>query len=242
MPTSATDLAAARTLLATERHGTLCTAHAAHGGWPFGSVVPYAVLQSGDPVVLLAEIAEHTRNIAADARVTLFVADSRSADRPQAGARVAMMARAEIASGAAAPGAQAAYFDRFPEARGHFSSHGFDFYALRVERIRWIAGFGSMGWIDRGEWAVSAAPNPLAAAAQGISEHMNRDHPDSLVVLARRYAGITAKSATMVGLDATGLDLDVEGTRVRIDFPRAVSTPDEVRQVVTGMLGHARKP
>lgn len=241
MPTSATDLAAARQLFASERHGTLCTAHAAHGGWPFGSVVPYAVLPSGEPVVLLAEIAEHTRNIAADPRVTLFVIDAKSADRPQAGARAALMARAEIASGAAAPVAQAAYLDRFPEARGHFSSHGFAFYVLRVERIRWIAGFGSMGWIDRGEWAVPVAANPLAAHAQRISDHMNRDHPDSLVVLARRYAGITAAAAKMVGLDATGLDLDIEGKRVRIDFPRAVSTPDEVRQVVTGMLGHARR-
>ena len=70
---------------------------------------------------------------------------------------------------------------------------------------------------------------------------MNRDHADSLVVLARRYAGVTVSAATMVGLDATGLDLDADGKRVRIDFPRAVSTPDEVRQVVTGMLGHARR-
>lgn len=241
MPTSATDLAAARALLATERHGTLCTAHAAHGGWPFGSVVPYAVLANGDPVVLLAEIAEHSRNVAADPRVTLFVTDSRSADRPQAGARVALMARAEIASGADSSAAEAVYLDRFPEARGHFASHGFSFYALRVERVRWIAGFGSMGWIERGDWAVSAGSNPLEAHAAAICDHMNRDHPEALVVLARRYAGITAKTATMVGLDTTGLDLDVDATRVRVDFPRAVSTPDEVRQVVTGMLGHARR-
>ena len=245
MPTSTADLAAARSLLANERYGTFCTLHAGQGGWPFGSLVPYAVLSNGDPVVMLSAIAEHTRNVAADARVTLFVADSKAADRPQAGARLAFMARAEVATGPASAPAEAAYFGRFPEARGHFSAHDFALYVLRVERIRWIAGFGSMGWIDRKDWALPAAvtpeANPLAAHAKPISDHMNRDHPDSLVVLARRYANVTATAATMVGLDTKGLDLDVEGKRVRIDFPRAVSTPDEVRQVVTGMLGHARR-
>jgi hypothetical protein len=35
-----------------------------------------------------------------------------------------------------------------------------------------------------------AQPDPLADAAAGIIEHMNADHKDALVLLARRFAGI----------------------------------------------------
>jgi len=239
-PALSSEVAAARALLERERHGTLCTAHVAYGGWPFGSIVPYAVTATGDPVVLLASIAEHTRNVAADPRVTLFVSDSASLAKPQSGARAALMARAEVATGPASEDARSVYLERFPEARGHFDTHGFSFFVLRVEHVRWIAGFGAMGWIERGPWT-GTPDDPLAAHARVICEHMNHDHPDSLVVLARRYGGVEAKAATMVGLDAKGLDLDVAGRRVRIDFPREVATPEEVRQVVTGMLGHARR-
>jgi hypothetical protein len=30
--------------------------------------------------------------------------------------------------------------------------HGFALHVLRVERVRWIAGFGEMGWLDRDAW------------------------------------------------------------------------------------------
>ena len=44
------------------------TLHAGLDGWPFGSIVPYAVSPSGDPVVFLSDIAEHTKNLEQDAR------------------------------------------------------------------------------------------------------------------------------------------------------------------------------
>src|SRR5262245_27284026 len=134
----------ARTLLAKERSGVLCTAHAGRGGWPFGSVVPYATLGGGDPVVWLSDIAEHTRNLEAEPRASLFVADSEARERPQAGARLSLLVRAERAAGADEVPARDAYFARFPDAKSMSSAHGFFFYVLRVVEVRWIAGFGSM--------------------------------------------------------------------------------------------------
>lgn len=246
MPISAKDLAAARTLLERERHGTLCTAHAAHGGWPFGSLVPYALTPEGDPVVLLSAIAEHTRNVAADPRVTLFVIDSETIDHPQAGARIALMARAAPAAGGAAAVAETAYFARFPESRAHFGAHDFALYVLRVERIRWIAGFGSMGWIERPEWSVPLARDPIAAYATAILHHMNTDHGDSLLALSRKFAGVDAATAVMTGVDATGFDVNVvpKGGRVahpvRIAFPKPVASPDDVRRAMMDLVKSAK--
>jgi putative heme iron utilization protein len=149
-------LDAMRALVARERSGVLSTLHAEREGWPFGSVTPYALSREGDPIVLLSSIAEHTRNLAADPRASLFVQDSRSLDRPQAGARVTLLVRAEVPGGAAADEAREAYFARFPDSREHLSAHDFAPHVLRVDSIRWIAGFGEMGWFDRAAW--SGAP------------------------------------------------------------------------------------
>ena len=87
------DFADVRRLFAEQQSGVLCTAHADLDGWPFGSLVPYAQTDTGDLVVFLSDIAEHTRNLRRDPRATVFVADPAAAKAPQAGARHAMLGR-----------------------------------------------------------------------------------------------------------------------------------------------------
>lgn len=150
---SKTAPAAARALFDRESHGVLCTLHADLGGWPFGSIVPYAVLPGGDAVVFLSDIAEHTKNLLRDARASVFVADPAARSQPQAGTRLSILVRARpLAAGQESAG-EACYFARFPQAQGMRSAHGFRVWILEVERVRWIAGFGEMGWIDRAGWS-----------------------------------------------------------------------------------------
>ena len=135
-----------------ERHGILSTAHAQFAGWPFGSIAPYAVGPDGDPVLYLSEIAEHSRNLVADPRASLLVQDAGAHSNPQAGARVTLVARAYLPEGAEREAASEAYFARFPEARAYAAAHGFAPRVLKVERVRWILGFGTMGWLRREDW------------------------------------------------------------------------------------------
>lgn len=145
-------LADVRALFARERAAVLCSAHAGLDGWPYGSIVPYAMLPEGDPVVFLSDIAEHTKNLSVEPRATLFLADPQAHAEPQRGARHAMLVRATRPRGEAAQRAEACYFARFPDAVAMREAHGFAVWVLEVERIRWIAGFGAMGWIDRAAW------------------------------------------------------------------------------------------
>jgi putative heme iron utilization protein len=149
METSPDDVASVHALLATERHGVLCTAHARHGGWPFGSVAPFALTPRRDPVFLFSTIAEHTRNLLADARASLLVQDRAALDQPLAGARATLMGSAEAPEGRARRELLDSYLARFPEAEEWATAHDFVPFVLRVERVRWILGFGSMGWLER---------------------------------------------------------------------------------------------
>jgi len=143
----------ARALFDRERHGTLCTASADHEGWPYGSLVPYAPLPGGDVVVVISTLAEHTRNVLKEPRVTLLVADSAASERPWTAARLSVMARAERLEGAARGEALAAYFERFPSSRTIASMPDFAPWRLRVEQVRWVGGFANAAWIDREPWA-----------------------------------------------------------------------------------------
>lgn len=233
-----------RTLFDQQRHGVLCTAHAGLGGWPFGSVVPYAVLPTGDALVFLSDIAEHTRNLRRDGRASLFVADPDAAARPQAGARLDLLVRASQPASADIAAVEACYFARFPGAAAMREAHGFHVWRLEVDCVRWIAGFGEMGWFDRSEW--SGVPDPLQPHAQDIVEHMNDDHAGAVVELVACFAGVAATSARITGVDrggflATATDHDGEEHVVRIAFPNAVETPDGVRHATVALLHAARR-
>jgi len=153
MKTEPDDLAALHGLIASERHGVLCTTHARHGGWPFGSLAPFALTAERDPVFLFSDIAEHTHNLLADPRASLLVADRDSLDQPLAGARVTLMGTAVTPEGRARGDALERYLARFPDAESWASAHDFRPFLLRVEHVRWIRGFGSMGWIARPDWS-----------------------------------------------------------------------------------------
>ncbi|MEP7272339.1 MAG: pyridoxamine 5'-phosphate oxidase family protein [Acidobacteriota bacterium] len=141
----------AQALLLKERHGVLCTLSQTLDGWPFASLTPYAFAASGEPIILTSTIAEHTRNIYGDARVSLFILDSESLANPQAGARLTVMGLAEAVEDSAVEDARARYLARFPEAATFFQMHDFTLFKLSIERIRFIGGFGDIFWINPGE-------------------------------------------------------------------------------------------
>ncbi len=63
-----------------------------------------------------------------------------------------------------------------------------------------------MGWVPAEEYA-GARPDPLAETAQEIIRHMNVDHADALLMIARGVAGEGAAEASMTAVDRLGFHL-----------------------------------
>jgi hypothetical protein len=240
------ELESMRQLVRQQRSGVLCSAHHGRGGWPFGSVVPYALPADGDPLVFLSDVAEHTANLRGDARASLFLADPAAAATPQAGARITLLVRAVLPDGAALAAAEQCYFDRFPGAAAMRQAHGFQVWRLEVDGVRWIGGYGAMGWFSRAEW--TGQPDPLASAAAGIVAHMNDDHAPAIVELVHHVAPtLPMTQARLVDVDRGGFvavasaEDGMEAT-VRIPFPQACDTADSVRLASIALLRAARRP
>lgn len=137
-----------RALLEQETSGVLATLSARRDGWPFASVAPYALSEAGEPLLLLSQLAEHTRNVQADARASLLVQDHASLADPQAGARITILGRIEAVVEPDLTSAQRRYLDRHPQAATYLQLGDFQLYVLRVGEARFVGGFGDMGWID----------------------------------------------------------------------------------------------
>lgn len=217
----------ARRLLQHEDTGVLSTISVDVAGYPFGSIVPYALDGAGRPAILISDIAQHTRNIARDPRVSLTVFDRRAAD-PQASGRLTWIGDV-VPIDPADTEIRERYLRYFPSSASYFEMHDFSFFRIELRRARFIGGFGQIFWVEP---AAMLVENPFSRSEAGIVEHMNLDHQKALVHYCRTFARVDPREVTMTGIDAEGFDMRADGRKIRIDFDEPISTPDEARAVL----------
>ena len=233
----------ARTLAYLGHTGTLATLSRRHPGHPFGSVMPYALDDAGCPLFLISTMAMHTQNLETDPRASLLVTQPGWDGDPLAAGRLTLMGEARRVSEADAPSARERYLVRHERARYWVDFEDFGFWRLAIADVYFVGGFAAMDWVTAADYA-AARPDPLADAAGGIVEHMNRDHADALIEYARHFAGEPAEEAAMVAVDRLGFKLRLRSgerlSSVRIAFPREVTTTAQSREVLIAMLKEAR--
>lgn len=135
---------AARDLVQAARHGVLSTL-IPDEGYPYGSLVELLPLPDGDLVLFLSQLAEHRRYLAADPRASVVIAPHIHEPTAMAQPRVTLVGRAEQTADRRA--FAGAYVRLHPTAAGYIDFPDFAFFRFHVERVRYIAGFGQMGWI-----------------------------------------------------------------------------------------------
>lgn len=231
-----------KTLLAAQNTGTLGTLAVDPAGYPYGTFVTFA-LHDSRPVFLISRIAEHTKNLVADPRASLLVHESGKAD-PLANARVTLLGRATRVPREDAGELRRSFLATHPYAESFVDYADFDFYALTVETLRYIGGYGRMSWVDATAFR-DASPDPIARAERGIVEHMNDDHSDALLLYCRAFARTPGvEKATMTGIDRYGFEMTAYGPfgqgPVWLGFERPISNAKEARETLVAMVGAAR--
>jgi heme iron utilization protein len=135
------------------------------------------------------------------------------------------------------------YLARYANSKYWVDFEDFSFYRMDVVDVYYVGGFGVMGWVSASEY-VRSQPDPLADSMAEIIQHMNADHTDALVLLARKFARIESQEATMTAVDRLGFQVRVktqDGIRgARIAFLREVSNQAETRKVLVEMVQQAR--
>ena len=234
----------ARTLVHLGRIGSLSTLSQKRPGWPFGSVMPYGLDQLGRPSFLISTMAMHTQNILGDSRASLLVTHPDASGDPLGAARVTLMGKTSRVAEEEVQQVRDVYLLRYESAKYWVDFNDFAFYRMELVDVYYVGGFGVMGWVAADEYARAKA-DPLADTASEIIQHMNADHADALVLLARGFAGVEAEKATMTSVDRLGFHLRLKTAErvhsTRVPFTREVRNTQETRTVLVEMVHQARQ-
>jgi len=189
-------------------------------------------------------MAMHTQNVQGDPRSSLLVTQPDTIGDPLGASRVTLLGNILPVPAPEVVEARKLYLARYANSKYWVDFDDFSFYQMCVVDVYYVGGFGVMGWVSASEY-YGAQTDPLADTAAGIIQHMNTDHGDALVLLAKAFAGIESQEVTMSSVDRLGFHVRLkmqDGIRgLRIAFLREVGSPAEARQVLVEMVAQARR-
>jgi putative heme iron utilization protein len=229
---------AAKKLLREARGGALATLMTGSSD-PYCSLVNVATAADGAPLLLISRLALHTKNILADARVSLML-DERKAGDPLEGARVTLMGKAVAAD---TETARRRYLARHPSAEMFAGFADFGFYEIELAGAHLVAGFGRIVDLSPADILTDlGGAETLIDAEPEIVAHMNEDHADTCRLYATTLLGAPEGPWRCVGCDPEGLELQLDRTALRLLFPQRINSPAVLRQMLKQLAEQARAP
>lgn len=225
-----------RELARTSTKAVLATLDAETGA-PYTSLVTVALDQAGCPILLLSDLAWHTKNLVSEARSSLLFDGTGGMNEPLEGPRASYMG--PITRSERSQDAQR-FLAFHPDAAGYASFQDFAFYRMEPEQSHFVGGFGRITTLKAAEILVNSdVALQFEQAEADIIEHMNADHNDAVRLYAAHLLGSPEGDWKMTGCDADGCNLMCGHDRIRLAFPATLSAPAETRAVLAQLARDA---
>lgn len=209
------------------------------GSRAYASLVLVALDHDLSPILLLSDLAEHSKAIAADPRVSLLFDGTVGLDQPLTGSRASVLGHAQVTVDERL---KWRFLARHPDAAQYAGFGDFRVYRVAIERVHLVAGFGKIRWLDGHELLPEPPPAALVSAESEIVAHMNQDHADAVGLYASRLLGLPGEGWRMTGIDAEGVDLRQGGEVARLALPEPIFDAAGARKALMTLVGKAREP
>jgi putative heme iron utilization protein len=129
-----------RTLISLASIGTLSTLSRKHPGFPFGSLMTFALDPAGRPIFLISNMAMHTQNLKADSRCSLFVGQASADGDPLGAVRATLIGQAEPVSEPDTACVRERYLARHENSRYWVDFTDFSFFRLQPADLYYVVG------------------------------------------------------------------------------------------------------
>lgn len=228
--------ALAKDLLRSTRSGALATIDP-QSGFPLATLVNVATDIDGTPLLLLSGLSLHTRNLKADARASLLLAETGKGD-PLAHPRLTVVGRGNVAND---DRARRRFLSRHRKSQLYVDLPDFGFWRLEIDAVHLNGGFARAAKLI--PWDVltdMSGAGEIAAAEPSVVAHLNDDHSEAVRLYATKLAGRSDAAWVVTGCDPDGLDLAAADENVRVPFPRRITTGAELRKILKDMAEIAR--
>lgn len=196
-------------LLHESSHGVLSTHSTQLPGYPYGTAVPLVLDTEHRPILLISALAEHTRNLMADARASLAVVGG-TPRNVQDAARVTLVGRFEPF---VPDKPLVSRYLRYQPAAEQYLLLDFGFFRLSIERARYIGGVGKMGWVGQEDWR--------------NLDLLTSDEEEALLATGQAMP----PGIRLLGIDTYGLDYEVGDRQRRKPFAKPLVYPELRRQL-----------
>lgn len=209
----------ARTLLRTNRVTSLATLDP--GGYPYSTVTNLIVEPDGVPVMFMASLTIHARNIEADPRVSITVADTRTdvmtSPRLTLSGRAVRVPTGDIAA------LKARYVERFPKSKLYLSLPDAQLYRIHTEAVQLNGGPAqNANAVTPQDLLTDLAPaSALMTEAPALVASLNEGD------VAARLAAVAGASPgrwRVSAIDPEGVDLSAAVDLARLWFTNPVTT------------------
>jgi putative heme iron utilization protein len=238
-----------RSFVSFHKQATLSTHSKKHEGFPFGSVIPYDVDDDGRMIISVSLLSTHYKNLENSSKASLLIQQRYFEGRPRTGGRISLLLDFQNIPGEDYEQVAMSYRSRYGADAEFELAHDFVFKRGVVESVRWIAGFGRMGWLTGDEYRAGVA-DCITPAGLGAVEHMNDDHQDALDLLVRTHHADLDDTpphklqARMLSIDSLGFTLEFRAAGERksqfVAFDPPLKNSDELRQRVVELVQQAR--
>lgn len=198
-------------------------------GAPYASLVLVAADLDASPLLLLSDLARHSRNLAFEPRLSLLFDGTAGHAERLAGPRLSVLGRAAPTPD---PRLLARFTARHPSSAGYAGFADFRLYRIAVERGHLVAGFGRIEWIA-GAALLSRGDHEIFASDEAaVVAQLNHAHAAALGRYAQRAVPSGAAGWTVSGIDPEGVDLRCAEAALRLDFAAPVATAAAARDAL----------
>ena len=151
--------------------------------WPYGSLVLSCCEHDGSPYVFISDLAEHTKAINMNNKVSIFYENCNFLDDPLTGTRFSVLCKA---FGVHKKEESRLLLNRFvlrhPESKIYLKFKDFNIFKLSVEKIHVISGFGKIRWLDKDDMIGTKYENLIKSEKTIIDFVNNKNITDSQVI------------------------------------------------------------
>lgn len=211
--------ALARRLMRLADRGALATVlrpDAAGGerGRPYASLILVASDLDGSPILMLSDLADHSRNIALDPRISLLLAPGIGVAEPLAEARLTLIGEAHSEADGRF---RERFLDRHPGAALYAEFTDFRCYRVRCRKAHLVAGFGHIRWIEGERLLLGPEAAALWPEAGNLVRRLNVEETGLIEGLGAAANG-AAGNWRLTGIDPEGCDFRAGERTARLNF------------------------
>ena len=221
----------ARTLLRTTRVTTLATLDP--GGYPYSTVTNLIVRADGVPVVFMSGLAVHARNVAADPRVSVTVADMQT--DVMVTPRLTLSGCAEQVPDDDTIPLRARYVERFPKSKLYLGLPDALFYRIHIEGVQLNGGPGRNANAVTPEDLLTDLEPAAALMAEAPSLVAALNDSDQATRLALAAGARKSGRWRVSAIDPDGIDLSTTSQLARLWFDNPVTTPENFHAALAGL-------